>query len=56
MIQTNARRERRWRQAGELLFYVATQSERDVSFDDDESQEGEDEEDNNGNPTPRHES
>ena len=29
---------------GELLFYVATQSERDVSFDDDESQEGEDEE------------
>ena len=38
---------------GELLFYVATQSERDVSFDDDESQEGEDEEDNNGNLTPR---
>lgn len=38
---------------GELLFYVATQSERDVSFDDDESQEGEDEEDNNGNLAPR---
>ena len=46
MIQTK-REEKGDGDAGELLFYVATQSERDVSFDDDESQEGEDEEDNN---------